>query len=231
MAEGTAKVESIEPLKTLKRAMIKFAEAANVALADAESEGARTLIWLQNEQLQYWTSQIRKRQDLVARCEEAVRMKKLFVDSAGRRSSAVDEIKALDKAKRMLEEAQTKLANCKMWSRRLEKSVQDYRGTVQRFSTTVSNVLPVYAAKLEASVRTLERYLGLQAPGQAASSAAGGAGDAAGGASGPAGMGQMTRPEGEVVEPTAPVNVSDQKREESAAENPPDSSEKSPESA
>ncbi len=233
MANGGAKVESIEALKTLKRAMIKFAEAANVALGDAESEGNRTVMWLQNEQLQYWTGQIRKRQDVVARCEEAVRMKKLFVDSAGRRSSAIDEMKALDKARRMLDEAKTKFDNCKKWSRRLEKAMQDYRGIVQRFSTTVQNVLPVQAARLEASVRTLEAYLGLHAPGQAASAAAGnGSGIASAGVAVPAG--EMSRPTGAVA--TGAVEGPDDSSEDlSSAENSaPDDSipgEKEPESA
>src|SRR5690349_2374829 len=164
MAAGPAKVENIEQLKFLRRSLFKFAEAANVALIDAESEMNRLLMWVQLEQQTYWQGQIKKRTDLVSRCEEAVRMKKLFVDAAGRRSSAVDEQKALDKAKRALEEAHTKFINCKKWSRKLDKEVQSYKGSAQRFATTIQGALPVAAAKLEAGILKLEEYVALGTP-------------------------------------------------------------------
>ncbi|CAN5638027.1 hypothetical protein BH09PLA1_BH09PLA1_08760 [soil metagenome] len=161
---GTAKVESIDALKALRRTLFKFAEAANVALTDAESDLNRTLMWIETEQLQHWTSQIRKRTDLVSRCEEAVRQKKIFVDAAGRRSSAIDEIKALERAKKALAVAHEKLANCKQWSRKLEKEIQNYRGVVQRFGTTVQVDLPVAAAKLQNGIIQLEQYVAMGVP-------------------------------------------------------------------
>lgn len=168
---GPAKVENVEQLKVLRRTLFKFAEAAGVALVDAESEMNRLTMWVQLEQQTYWQGQIKKRTDLVSRCEEAVRMKKLFVDAAGRRSSAIDEQKALDKAKKALEEAHTKFINCKKWSRKLDKEVQTYKGTVQRFATTIQGALPVAAAKLEAGILKLEEYLALGTPGEQVSSA------------------------------------------------------------
>ena len=68
-----ARVESIEALKMFRRAIIKFVEAANVALGDAESEMQRRLNWLENEQDSYWQGQIRKRQEEVSKCKDAVR--------------------------------------------------------------------------------------------------------------------------------------------------------------
>jgi exonuclease VII small subunit len=168
MAEG-ARVGSIEALKMFRRALFKFAEASSVALTDAESEGNRLLMWLQTEQLTYWQGQIRKRTELVSRCEEAVRMKKLYVDAAGRRSSAIDEVKALEKAKRSLEVAQQKFSNTRAWARKLEREMQNYKGTVQRFATTVQSDLPVAAAKLESAILRLEEYLKLGVPSDAAS--------------------------------------------------------------
>jgi|SRR5882672_965953 len=78
-----ARVESIEALKMFRRAVIKFIEAANVALGDAESEMQRRLNWLENEQDSYWQGQIRKRQEDVSKARDAVRQKKIFKDFAG----------------------------------------------------------------------------------------------------------------------------------------------------
>src|SRR5262249_22602425 len=147
MAE--ARVESIDALKSLKAALLKFAEGANIALADAESEVIQTMNWLENEQVSYWQSQLRQRTELVASCLEAVRMKKLYKDSAGRTPSAIEEEKALRKAKIMLEEAQEKIGAVRRAIVRMDKEVPLYKGLVQRFGTTVVTDIPAAAAQLD----------------------------------------------------------------------------------
>ena len=84
--------------------MVKFGDEANLALGDAESEITRTFNWLLNEQTIHWQIQLRKRTDIIGRCVEAVRMKKIFKDSAGRQQSAIEEEKALKLAQRKFEE-------------------------------------------------------------------------------------------------------------------------------
>jgi hypothetical protein len=209
---GSAKVESIDAIKALRRTLFKFAEAANVALSDAESDLTRTHMWIETEMVTHWTGQIRKRAELVSRCEEAVRMKKLFVDSAGRRSSAIDEIKALEKAKRALEVAHQKLANCKSWKRKLEKEIQTYRGTVQRFATTVQADLPVVAAKLNNAIIQLERYVSMGVPIEQTSTAA--EAGASAGSTGSEESSSMKRAEAgdeeELLATTDPENPSEQ---------------------
>jgi hypothetical protein len=165
MAEG-ARVESIDALKHFRVALFKFQEAANAALGDCESDLHSTMNWLENEQYTFWQSQIRKRHEIVERCKEAVRMKKLFKDSSGRTPSAVEEEKALMVAQRRKEEAETKFANVKKYTRVLQKEMESYKGSVQRFATTVQSDIPVAAATLDTLVQTLEQYVML-APGDA----------------------------------------------------------------
>ena len=62
---------------------------ARLALGDAESEMNRVLLWLETEQHAYWSGQVRKRTEAVAKAKEAVRFKKVFKDSSGRTPSAV----------------------------------------------------------------------------------------------------------------------------------------------
>src|ERR1700722_11747892 len=120
MPQG-ARLDSVSTLQDLKIALWKFQEAANVGLADAESELGRLLMWVQNEQSSHWKSQIRIRQELVTRAKEAVRMKKVFKDASGRQQSAVDEEKALQIALRRLAEAEHKLVMVKRWAIQLQK--------------------------------------------------------------------------------------------------------------
>ena len=57
----SAKIDDIDALKLFRRALHKFAEAANVSLGDAESEMNRVLLWLETEHRSYWEFQMRSR--------------------------------------------------------------------------------------------------------------------------------------------------------------------------
>lgn len=162
MSEG-ARIESIDALKHFRIALFKFQESANVALADAEGDINSTLNWLENEQLSHWQTQIRKRHDLLERAREALRMKRLFKDSSGRTPQAVEEEKAVRVCQARLAEAEEKLANVKKYTRVLQREMQVYKGSVQRFATTVQSDIPVAAAALDSMLTSLEAYVALSA--------------------------------------------------------------------
>jgi hypothetical protein len=160
---NTARVDSIDTLKIFRVALIKFGEEANVALASAESEMLRMIGWLERDQASFWQFQIRKRQEGLERAQEALRMKKLFPDASGRFPTPVEEEKAVRKWKAALEEAQEKLANCKKYSRVLQREIMNYKGGVQRFSTWVQAEVPNAVARLDRMVGKLEAYVALSA--------------------------------------------------------------------
>src|SRR5690349_21961147 len=114
---NVAHVDSVDALKSFRVALIKFAEEANAALASAEAEMQRTIGWLERDQLSFWQMQIRKRQEILSRAQEALRMKKLFPDASGRVPTPIEEEKAVRRAKAALEEAEQKLANTKKYGR------------------------------------------------------------------------------------------------------------------
>ena len=157
-----ARVDSFDALTLFKAALWKFQEAATIALGDAESELHRIQMWLETEQQSFWQMQIRKRQEIVSRCKEAVRMKKVFKDSTGRQQSAVDEEKALQVAQRRLEEAEQNLANTRKWSRVLQKEIELYKGGVARFASDVQSEVPAAAAHLEKLSAKLDAYVAVQ---------------------------------------------------------------------
>lgn len=159
-----ARVNSVDALKHFRVALFKFGEVANVAMGDAEGEIQRVVMWLGHEQQQYWSTQIRKRQELVARCKEAVRQKKLFKDSSGRTQTAVDEEKQLAKAMRNLEAAEQKLVATKKHYTRLQKEMHMYKGSVQRLMTAVTSDIPEAAHMLDRMVVSIEGYLELTGP-------------------------------------------------------------------
>lgn len=166
-----ARVESTDALKAFRVALIKFAENANVALTDSEAEIHRTLTCVEGELYTFWQGEIRKRTEAVSRAKDALRQKKMYKDSAGRTPSAVDEEKALRLAVKRLEEAEMKLANVKRWRGRLQKEFDMYKGSVQRFATSVQVGIPQAISRLDNMSAALESYLALSAPAAPAPSA------------------------------------------------------------
>ena len=160
---STARVDSIDSLKVFRVALIKFGEEASAALSSAESEMQRMLGWLERDQVSYWQFQIRKRQEALERAQEALRMKKLFPDASGRFPTPVEEEKAVRRCKAAVEEAHEKLANCKKYSRVLQKELMNYKGGVMRFSTWVAAEIPNATARLDKMVSSLEAYVSLRA--------------------------------------------------------------------
>src|SRR5688572_29688938 len=195
-----ASVDSIDALKHFRRALWKFAEAANSALGDAEGEMQKTLTWLETEQPSYWEHQIRKRHEHCEKCKEAVRMKKLYKGPTGQPQNAMEEEKALRIAQRRLEEAHQKLAVTKSYARKLQKELQVYKGSVQRFATSITVDIPMAVAKLDHLVMSLEAYASASAPSVVKSEMAGSSVDGEG-----SGTSSMARSADGAPAPTGPA--------------------------
>jgi hypothetical protein len=166
----TARVENVDALRALKTALFKFADAANIAMADADSETHRTHGWLETEAPTYWQGQIRKRMEAVNRAREAVRQKTMFKDALGRQQSAVEEQKALSLALRNLQAAEEKLNGVRRWSRRLQKEIELYRGSMQPLANAIAIDLPKAAGQIDKIIVSLNAYLELVAKGATESS-------------------------------------------------------------
>ena len=164
MTDSTVRVDEIDAIKLFKAALIKFAESANVALSSAEADCYRTLLWLQTEQSAYWKNQQRKRAEALVRANEAYRQKAYFKDSSGRTPDTTQEQKAVQLAKRQLEEAEQKIVAVKTYARRLEKEIENYKGSVQRFATSVNADIPRAVQRLEQTYQQLAAYTALAAP-------------------------------------------------------------------
>jgi len=153
-----AQLRDVESIKGLRVQLAKFVETAQLSLIDADSEVSRTIQWIELEQTPHWATQIRKREEMVSRCKDAMRQKTLYKDSTGGRQSAVDETKALKKAQAALEEAQQKYAACQQLLRRIRRVQMEYRGQTQRLALTVSADLPDAVVRLGNQIDLIEQY-------------------------------------------------------------------------
>ncbi len=158
------RVEDSEVFNVLRVALLKFGQAADSALCNAENQISRTYFWLDGEQTTYWQNQYRSRTEAVTKAREAVRQKKLFKDAAGRTPGAIEEEKALRKCLAALEEAQQKLDAIKKWKPRLEKEADLYRGGVSRLRKILDDDIPRAVALLERLAMSVEQYVQIEAP-------------------------------------------------------------------
>lgn len=156
-----ARIDSVDVLGDFRAQIWKFAETAKVALADAESDLSRTILWLETEQTAYWAGQIRKRSEVVSRAAEKLREKRVFKDASGRLPSAVDEERALKLAQARLAEAQEKAAATKKYIRVLQKASDDYKGAVAALTAFVAYDIPLSVARLDRLAGLLQQYVDL----------------------------------------------------------------------
>lgn len=156
-----AHIESLDPLRTFRAALIKFHESVSVALDEAEAEVQRTDFWLKQEQPAYWKQQAATRAELYARAKSALKRKQLQTTGLNNRPSCVDELKELARAERALEEAQHKQAEVRRWSRQFEQEGFSYTAAAQRLRTAAQAGLPQALAQLDAMIEAIEAYGGL----------------------------------------------------------------------
>lgn len=153
-----------DAIRDFRIALVKYIEMIGVCLADAEGEILRTLHWLELEQVPYWTTQIRKREENVARWKDAVRQKTIFKDSLGSRQSAVDELKQLKKAEALLLEAQEKYTASRQYIRRIQKQQMEYKGQVAKLNLALTGYLAECVAKLQSLQNIIAEYARTEAP-------------------------------------------------------------------
>ncbi len=157
-----ARVSSINALKDFKRALGSFATVINSALAEAQSDLQRTTWWVQQDCLTHWQVQKRKRTTQLAQAKSE--LFRAQVASSDQRVSATLERKAVDQAQQRLDEAETKLASIKRWSRVLEREVILYKGHCQQIARAVEGDVPAAMVRLDRMVDALEKYVQIQAP-------------------------------------------------------------------
>ncbi len=157
-----ASVSSINALKDFKRALGTFATVIGTALGEAQSDLQRTTWWVQQDRLTHWQVQKRKRTTQLSQAKSE--LFRAQVASPDQRVPATLQRKAVDEAQQRLDEAETKLAHVKRWSRVLEREVILYKGHCQQLARAVEGEVPEALIRLDRMVDALEKYVRIQAP-------------------------------------------------------------------
>ena len=152
-----ANIRSSEVLKTLRNHLFKYEETCRSAVADVKNDPHRVINWLRHTQLPYWKMELRKREDAVQRAREALNLAR-FGTPGLRKSSYVDEQKALRRAEEKRDEALQKIENVKRWSSILEQQCENLMGPVIALNNCMDSEVPRARERLETMIIKLDEY-------------------------------------------------------------------------
>jgi hypothetical protein len=159
----SASVLSIDTLRDFKAQMVTFAEDARNSLSGVDMELRRMRDWLERDQLGYWVSQIKKRQEELMQARSDLHRRKLSQSGSDTVSDA-DQKEALREATRRLHVAEEKVAAIKKLIPFLHHAIDEYHSHSQPLGDHLAGGFEKSLATLEKMANALDAYTALKAP-------------------------------------------------------------------
>src|ERR1043166_2987923 len=163
-----AQVTAIEALEEFRASLIVYLSKARPTLEEVSADVLRTRLWLENEQRTHWDNQVRGRHKELKQAQAelfSARISNLRKESAA-------EVMAVHRARRSLDEANTKLLVLKRWLREFDAAAQPLLKQMEKLHTVLANDMVKATAYRAQAVNTLDAYAGMTAPSLAAAPAA-----------------------------------------------------------
>jgi hypothetical protein len=159
-----AHVTSVDALESFRASLIVYVSQARSALEEISGEVVRTRLWLENDQRTCWENQLRRRRRDLDEAQQALFSSRI---SNLRHESALEQM-AVHRAKRAVDEAESKLRLLKQWAREFESRVQPQVKQMEKLHTVLTNDMVQAAAYLSQAIQTLTAYAEIHGPGFAA---------------------------------------------------------------
>ncbi len=159
----SANVLSVQTLKDFKLAMITFAEDARNSLSGVDMELRRMRDWLERDQLGYWQSQIKRRQEDLMQARAELHKRKISQQGSDAVSDA-EQKETLREATRKLRIAEEKLAQVKRLIPFLHHAIDEYHSHSQPLGDHLSGGFEKSVFTMQKMINSLEEYLALAAP-------------------------------------------------------------------
>jgi len=158
-----ANVPSVDALKDFKNALIAYAEEARNALNGVDMDVRRTRDWLERDQLMYWQSQVKKRNEQVSQARADL-FRRQMSQSGSDSVSDSDQKEALRMAIQRLRQAEEKLEKVRRWGPVLQHAIAEYNSAARPLGDRLAGDLVASLALLDRMVASLDAYMALKAP-------------------------------------------------------------------
>ncbi len=164
-----AHVKSVAALENFRAALGLFGDEVSQTLAALQAEIQAFVDWLEHDQLKFWRAEIRSREERVAEAKADLHRCLSATIDPQRTPSCHVEKKALDLAKKRLQEAEDKLKLVRRWIPLVRQAVMEYRMKTEPLRGAAASDVPAAAARLRSSIERLEEYLRIAPPSAAGS--------------------------------------------------------------
>ena len=158
MTQRNANITSTDVLRALKLAIQQFEFETSSALATLELEGRRPVEWIEHDRSRYWPREVRKASDDLSEARIALNRCELAITPEDKRS-CIDERKALEKAKRRLRLAESKVLAVQRWRLKIKKDAETLQVHISKLKRFLELDLPGAIAALERMSASLEHYV------------------------------------------------------------------------
>jgi hypothetical protein len=159
-----ARVTSVGILQTMATAIQRFRGEAAGAIDDMEIEIRRALEWIHHDRKEYWAQELRRSWEGVSQARLQLQQARLSRKIVGHEPSCVDEQRALERAKRRLENAQKKVEAVKHFAFAIDRAVDDFRRSRAQFVTWLETDMPLAISALNRMSESLESYISIAVP-------------------------------------------------------------------
>ncbi|MCB1063009.1 MAG: hypothetical protein KDN20_08830 [Verrucomicrobiae bacterium] len=167
MADPRANVSSIESLERFRASLIVFLDRSKMTIDEVSSETSRIRMWLQSEQRMYWIGQLKRRnQDLD---EAQSQLLSARISALGEATHS--HLKAVQRAKMQVREAEEKLQAVKQWTRHFESRVAPLNKQLGKLDNLLNGEMEKAVHFLSESIRNLQEYAEVRIPGNSGTGA------------------------------------------------------------
>jgi len=157
MAGPTANITSLDALRSVRAALLKFAEQVESALVTLELEGRRPVDWVEDRS-RYWPQQARLASDAVAEARQSLDRCQVRVASEDVKY-CYDERKALEKAKRRLQLCEDKIQAARRWRPQMQKESEEFKVQIAKMKRFLESDFTRAIAALDRMSEALDRYV------------------------------------------------------------------------
>ncbi|MBI3829516.1 MAG: hypothetical protein HY291_08365 [Planctomycetes bacterium] len=155
---ATANIQSPDVIRRFREQFVKFDDECRQALTSVNGDVGRVSDWLRREQLAHWKRELQRRDEKMQQARLDY-LRATQSDKYQGKNSGVDELKILERMKRMKQEAEKKIENVKRWSWALDQKAGKLIQPCSTFHSLLEYMTPQALARLDRMLDNLDDYM------------------------------------------------------------------------
>ncbi len=159
----SAKVTSIDAVRALRTALVKFEDDASDAVTCLELEIRRAVEWIEVDRRRYWPNQVKQASEEMAQARNALERCQLKYGSE-EAPPCYEQKKNYQRARQRLRHCEEQVRKVKQWTQVFRQEKTTFDGQMAQMTLCVDSDLPRAITALTNMIAALERYAGATGP-------------------------------------------------------------------